>query len=280
MQGKTVAITGATSGIGEVAACRLAQQGARIVLIARDRGRGEQTLKRLELVAPGRNHVVHYANLSRLAEMKGVSEEIAASEARIDVLINNAGAIFGTRQVTGDALELTFATNHMAYFVVTNLLLERLKATPGARIVSTSSDAHRRAKLDFGDFQSEKGYSASGMYGRTKLMNVLFTRELSRRLEGTGVTANCLHPGFVATRFGDASGGLMSLALKAAKKFALTPEEGANTIIYLASSSEVEGVSGKYFHKCKQVLPTAEAQSDADARRLWNISAELSGVGA
>ena len=279
MQGKTVVITGATSGIGEVAACGLAQQGARIVLIARDRGRGEQTLQRLELVAPGRNHVVYYANLSHLAEMKRVSEEIAASEARIDVLINNAGAIFGTRQVTGDALELTFATNHMAYFVVTNLLLERLKATPGARIVSTSSDAHRRAKLDFGDLQSEKGYSAGGMYGRTKLMNILFTRELSRRLAGTGVTANCLHPGFVATRFGDASGGLMSLALRAAKKFALTPEEGANTIIYLASSPEVEGVSGKYFHKCKQVLPTAQAQSDADARRLWAISAELSGVG-
>jgi NAD(P)-dependent dehydrogenase (short-subunit alcohol dehydrogenase family) len=279
VQGKTVVITGATSGIGEVAACRLAEQGARIVLIVRDRGRGEQTLKRLELVAPGRDHVIHYANLRRLAEMKRVSEEIAGSEARIDVLINNAGAIFGTRQVTGDALELTFATNHMAYFVVTNLLLERLKATPGARIVSTSSDAHRRAKLDFGDLQFETGYSAGGMYGRSKLMNILFTRELSRRLAGTGVTANCLHPGFVATRFGDASGGLMSLALRVAKKFALTPEEGANTIVYLASSPEVEGVSGKYFHKCKQVLPTAEAQSDADAQRLWDISAELSGVG-
>lgn len=280
MQGKTVVITGATSGVGEVAACKLAEQGARIVLIARDHGRGEQTRRRLELAAPGRGHVIHYANLSRLAEMKRVSEEIAASEARIDVLINNAGAIFGTRQVTGDALELTFATNHMAYFVVTNLLLERLKATPGARIVSTSSDAHRRAKLDFGDLQLEKGYSAGGMYGRTKLMNILFTRELSRRLAGSGVAANCLHPGFVATRFGDASGGLMSLGLRVAKKFALTPEEGANTIIYLASSPEVEGVSGEYFHKCKQVLPTAEARSDADARRLWNISVELSGVGA
>jgi NAD(P)-dependent dehydrogenase (short-subunit alcohol dehydrogenase family) len=279
VQGKTVVITGATSGIGEVAACELAKQGARIVFIARDRGRAEQTLKRLELVAPGRNHVIHYANLSRLAEMKRVAEQVAGSEARVDVLINNAGAIFGTRQVTGDALELTFATNHMAYFVVTNLLLERLRATPGARIVSTSSDAHRRATLDFGDLQFEKGYSASGMYGRTKLMNILFTRELSRRLAGTGVTANCLHPGFVATRFGDASGGLMSLALRVAKKFALTQEEGAKTIVYLASSPEAEGVSGKYFHKCRQVLPTAEAQNDADASRLWDISAQLSGVG-
>jgi NAD(P)-dependent dehydrogenase (short-subunit alcohol dehydrogenase family) len=280
MQAKTVVITGATSGIGEVAACTLAQQGARIVLIARDRSRGEQTLKRLEAVAPGRNHVVHYANLSRLAEMKRAAEAIAGSEARIDVLINNAGALFATRQLTGDALEMTFATNHIAYFVVTNLLMERLKATPGARIVCTASDAHKRGKLDFSDLQMEKGYTGYAMYGRSKLMNILFTRELARRLAGTGVTANCLHPGFVASRFGDASGGLTSLVLKGAKKFALKPEEGAKTLIYLASSPEVEGVTGNYFYQCKPLAPTAEAQSDADAKRLWDVSAELSGVGA
>jgi len=279
MQGKTVVITGATSGIGEVAACTLAQQGARIVLIARDRSRGEETLKRLEAIAQGRNHVAHYANLSRLPEMKRVAEAIAASEPQIDVLINNAGALFNTRQVTGDALEMTFATNHIAYFVVTSLLLERLKATPGARIVCTASDAHKRGKMDFSDLQMEKGYSGFAMYGRSKLMNILFTRELARRLEGSGVTANCLHPGFVATRFGDASGGLGSFVVKTAKKFALTPEEGAKTIIYLASSAEVNGVSGKYFHKCQQELPSAEAQNDADARRLWDISVQLSGVG-
>jgi NAD(P)-dependent dehydrogenase (short-subunit alcohol dehydrogenase family) len=277
MQGKTVVITGATSGIGEVAACALAQQGARIILIARDRSRGEQTLERLEAVAPGRNHVAHYANLSRLAEMKRAAEAIAGSEPQIDVLINNAGALFATRQVTGDALEMTFATNHIAYFLVTNLLLERLKATPGARIVSTASDAHKRAKLDFDDLQMEKGYSGFGMYGRSKLMNILFTRELSRRLAGSGVTANCLHPGFVATRFADASGGLTSLVVKAAKRFALTPEEGAKTIIYLASSPEVNGITGKYFQKCKQLMPTAEAQNDADAQKLWDISLQLTG---
>jgi NAD(P)-dependent dehydrogenase (short-subunit alcohol dehydrogenase family) len=279
MQGKTVVITGATSGIGEVAACRLAQQGARIILIARDRGRGEQTLTRLEAIAPGRNHVVHCANLSRLAEMKRAAEVIAASEARVDVLINNAGALFARRQVTEDALEMTFATNHIAYFVVTNLLMERLKATPGARIVSTASDAHKRAKLDFDDLQSEKRYSGFGVYGCSKLMNILFTRELARRLTGSGVTANCLHPGFVATRFADTSGGLTSLVVRGAKRFALTPEEGAKTIIYLASSPEVEGITGKYFHKCMQAMPTAEAQNDADAQRLWDISAQLSGVG-
>jgi NAD(P)-dependent dehydrogenase (short-subunit alcohol dehydrogenase family) len=279
MEGKTVVITGATSGIGEVAACRLAQQGARIILIARDRSRAEQTLKRLEAIAPGRNHVVHYANLSRLAEMKRAAVVIAGSEARVDVLINNAGALFATREVTEDALEMTFATNHIAYFVVTNLLIERLKATPGARIVSTASDAHKRAKLDFDDLQSEKRYSGFGVYGRSKLMNILFTRELARRLAGSGVTANCLHPGFVATRFADTSGGLTSLVVRGAKRFALTPEEGAKTIIYLASSPEVDGLTGKYFHKCTQAMPAAEAQNDADAQRLWDISAQLSGVG-
>jgi NAD(P)-dependent dehydrogenase (short-subunit alcohol dehydrogenase family) len=278
MQGKTVVITGATSGIGEIAACQLAEQGARIVLIARDRARGAQTLQRLESIAPGRNHAAHYANLSRLTEMKRVAEAIAASEPQIDVLINNAGAIFATRQVTGDALELTFATNHIAYFVVTNLLLERIKATAGARIVCTASDAHKRAKLDFNDLTFEKGYTGYAMYGRSKLMNILFTRELARRLEGTGVTVNCLHPGFVNTRFGEASGGLMSLALKGAKKFALTPEDGAKTLVYLAASAEVAAVSGKYFHDCKAVSPTAEAQTDADARRLWDVSAQLAGL--
>jgi NAD(P)-dependent dehydrogenase (short-subunit alcohol dehydrogenase family) len=279
MQGKTVVITGATSGIGAVAACSLAQQGARIVAVARERLRGEQTLKRLEALAPGRNHVVHYANLSRLAEMKRVAEVIAASEPRIDVLVNNAGAWFATRQVTGDALEMTFATNHIAYFVVTNLLLERLQATPGARIVSTSSNAHRRAQLDFNDLQSEKHYSGFGMYGRSKLMNILFTRELARRLGGSGVTANCFHPGFVATRFAESMGGLPGLFLKLAKTaIALTPEDGAKTLIYLASSEDVAAVTGAYFHNCKQATPTEEARNDADARRLWDVSVQLSGL--
>jgi NAD(P)-dependent dehydrogenase (short-subunit alcohol dehydrogenase family) len=277
MQGKTVVITGATSGIGEVAACQLAAAGARVVLIARDRARGAQTLQRLESIAPGRNHAAHYANLSRLAEVKRVAENIAATEPQIDVLMNNAGAIFATRQVTGDAVELTFATNHIAYFVLTNLLLERVKATAGARVVCTASDAHKRAKLDFDDLTFAQGYSGFAMYGRSKLMNILFTRELARRLQGTGVTANCLHPGFVNTRFGEAGGGLMSLALRGAKKFALTPEEGAKTLVYLASAPEVAGVSGQYFQDCKQVSPSEEAQNDADARRLWEVSAQLAG---
>jgi NAD(P)-dependent dehydrogenase (short-subunit alcohol dehydrogenase family) len=279
MKDKVVVITGATSGIGEVAADRLAQKGARIVFVARDRARGEEMQKHLHAVAGHATHTVHYGDLSTLSEMKRVGKEIADSEPQIDVLINNAGAMFGSRQVTADGLEKTFAVNHMAYFVMTNLLLDRLKATPGARIVSTASDAHKGNKLDFDDLHSEKSYSSFAVYGRSKLMNILFTRELARRLAGTGVTANCLHPGFVGTRFGDSSGGLMAFAIKIAKNFALTPEQGAQTIIYLASSPEVEGKTGGYYDKCKLVAPTKAAQNDADARRLWDVSAKIAGVG-
>ena len=277
MQGKTVVITGATSGIGEVAADRLAAKGARIVFVAREKARGEESLKHLRAIAPGADHAVHFADLSRISEMKRVSAEIAAANPRIDVLINNAGALFNTRTVTEDGLEKTFALNHMSYFVVSNLL--RPKMGEGGRIVSTASDAHKGAKLNFDDLQSERGYSGFGVYGRSKLCNILFTRELARRLQGTGITANCLHPGFVATRFGDQSGGILAFAVRAAKNFALTPEQGAETIIYLASSPDVANVSGKYFYKSKPETPTKEAQNDADAKRLWDVSAKLSGVG-
>jgi NAD(P)-dependent dehydrogenase (short-subunit alcohol dehydrogenase family) len=209
--------------------------------------------------------------------MKRTASEIAATEPHIDVLINNAGAMFNTRRVTEDELEMTFALNHMAYFVLTNLLLSNMGA--GARIVSTASDAHSGAKLDFSDLQSSHHYSGSAIYGRSKLCNILFTRELARRLQGTGISANCLHPGFVATRFGDQSGGVLSLGIRAAKTFALTPEQGAQTMVYLASSPDVDEASGGYFVKCKPATASREAQNDADAKRLWEISANISGVG-
>ena len=278
MKGKTVVITGATSGIGEVAADRLASKGARIVFIARDRGRGEETLKHLQAIAPGVAHKAYYADLSRISEMKRVASEIAAAEPAIDVLINNAGAAFLRRQVTEDGLEKTFALNHMSYFVVTQLLRPRLKA--GGRIVSTASTAHRGARLDFNDLQSERRYSVMGAYGRSKLCNILFTRELARRLTGTGITANALHPGFVATRFGDDNGGLTALAFGFAKSFALSPEQGAETIIYLASSPDVENVTGLYFHKSKPEKSSAAAQNDTDAKRLWDVSAKIANLPA
>jgi NAD(P)-dependent dehydrogenase (short-subunit alcohol dehydrogenase family) len=278
MNGKTVVITGATSGIGEVAADRLAAKGARIVFIARDQKRGEEQLKHLNAIAPGREHRAFYGDLSRLSEMKRVGAEIATAEPKIDVLINNAGAAFMSRQVTEDGLEKTFALNHMSYFVLTHILRPRIPA--GGRIVSTASTAHRGTHLDFNDLQSEKGYSGFNVYGRSKLCNILFTRELARRLGGTGLTANCLHPGFVATRFGNANGGLFAIALGLAKNFALSPEQGAATIIYLASSPEVENTTGLYFDKCKPVTPSREAQSDADAKRLWDASDKIAGFAA
>ena len=277
MEGKTVVITGATSGIGEVAAVRLAEQGARIVFTARDQARADDTLAALNKANPAAGHAVHMADLSRLAEMKRIGAELAR-EPQIDVLINNAGALFNKRQETADGLEMTFALNHMAYFVVTNLLLSKLK--PGARIVTVASNAHRGAKLDFDDLQSRRSYTGFAVYSRSKLCNILFNRELARRLSGSGVTANALHPGFVATRFGDQSGGLLSIGVWAAKRLtAISKEEGAKTLVYLAASENVAQVNGAYFYECKIDMPSPAARDDRAAKRLWDISAEISGVG-
>ena len=213
-------------------------------------------------------HRVLYADLLKLREMKRVGEQIASSEPRIDVLMNNAGAIFDRHEETEDHLERTFALNHMSYFVITHLLRERLLNTPGARVVSTSSGAHSWGTLDFADLQN-KSYRSMTAYGRSKLCNILFTRELARRLCGTGVTANCLHPGFVATRFGDSGGNAQVLILRFMKLFALSEAEGAKTMIYLASSPKVAGISGEYFDKCAPSTPKPYAQDDVSAARLW-----------
>ena len=278
MKGKTVVITGGTSGIGEIAAEQLAQMGARIVLIARDKSRGEATLTRLFERAPGLVHSVHYADLARISEMKRVAAEIAHKEPRIDVLINNAGAMFSSRRLTADRLEYTFALNHMAYFVITEGLRERLLDSAPARIVNTASAAHQGARLDFGDLQSVKSFGAMKAYGRSKLCNILFTRELARRLHGTGVTANCLHPGFVATRFGDESGGVISRFVGLAKLFAISSKQGAETIIFLASSAAVTETTGEYFYKCRPITPSHAARDDRDALLLWERSAGLAGL--
>ena len=278
MKGKTIVATGATSGIGEVAVLALAGLGARIVFIARDEARAQATMKKLEAHAPGLGHRMHLADLSSMAETRKVGAAIVESEPRIDVLINNAGALFSHRQVTPEGLELTFALNHMAYFVLTEALREKLIGSAPARIVSTSSTAHQGVSLDFSDLQSADGYRGFKVYGRSKLANILFTRELARRLAGTGVTANCLHPGTVATRFGDASGGFMGLLIRFLRLFFISPEEGAETIIYLASSPEVANTTGGYFVKRKMTDPSEVAQDDAAAKRLWEASEALAGA--
>src|ERR1700722_13596864 len=278
MQGKVVVITGGTSGIGQVAAERLASMGARIVLVARSKSRGEAALGRLHQIGSSQAHRVHYGDVSRLADVHRLAAEIRSAEPRIDVLINNAGAMFGKRQVTEDGLELTFATNHMSYFVLTQGLREPLAAAGAARVINTSSHAHYRAKIDFDDLQSERDYKGFPVYSFSKLCNVLFTRVLARRLQGTGVIANSLHPGFVKTRFGDESGGGMARMIGLMKVFAISVEKGAETIIYLASSPDVAKTSGLYFYKCKSVEPSKLALDDAIAERLWAATAKLAGI--
>jgi len=290
MKGKTVVATGATSGIGEAAVLELAGLGARIVVIARNPDRAQATMCKLEAKAPGLGHRVHLADLTSMAATRAVGEAVVASEPRIDVLINNAGAIFIKRRVTSEGLEMTFALNHMAYFVLTDALKGRLIASAPARIVSTTSNAHQNptASLDFDDLQSANGYSGfnplgrlklADVYARSKLANILFTRELARRLVGTRVTANCLHPGFVATRIGRSAGGWASLVIplvQAAR--GLSREEGADTIVYLASSPEVETTTGEYFVKRKITDPSPAARDDAAAKRLWAASEKLAGL--
>jgi NAD(P)-dependent dehydrogenase (short-subunit alcohol dehydrogenase family) len=277
MQGKVVVVTGGTSGIGEVAAERLGSMGARIVLVARSRSRGEATMARLRAAAPGQAHSIHYGDVSRLADLSRLAAEIRAAEPRIDVLINNAGAAFGERLVTEDGLELTFATNHMSYFMLTHGLREQL--APDARIVNTSSTAHYRAQIDFDDLQMKNNWSTLRAYSITKLMNVLFTRALARRLAGTGITTNCLHPGFVKTRIGEGGKGFGGAFFRGMMKvFGISAEKGAETIVYLASSEEVAKTSGLYFYKCKSMEPSKAAQDDAAAERLWTETAKLAEI--
>jgi len=212
---------------------------------------------------------VHYADLSRLKEAKRIAREIAAAESRIDVLVNNAGAMFSRRAVTEDGLERTFALNHMAYFVLTAGLVGRLVASAPARVINTASNAHRKGELDFADLQSEKSYRAFTAYGTSKLCNILFTRELARRLSDLGVTANSFSPGFVATRFGDDAGGAHGAFMRVAKLFAKRPEQGAETLVWLATSPDLAELSSEYFYQCRRGTLTADAQNDVVARRLW-----------
>ncbi|MGA2125953.1 MAG: SDR family oxidoreductase [Xanthobacteraceae bacterium] len=279
MQEKVCVVTGATSGVGLQTATELALRGARVVLVGRETARGVEAMDLIRRRAPKADVAIHYADLARLDQVRELGAALNAGLPRIDVLINNAGAMFQRRQLTAYGLEKTFALNHMAYFLLSDLLRDRLIASAPSRIVNVASDAHRGVTLDFDDLQGEKRYSGFRAYQRSKLCNILFTRELARRLDGTGVTVNCLHPGFVATRFGEENGGLFRVAINLAKRVAaITPERGALTSLYLATSSQVAGETGGYYEKSKLATPSAAAQDDDTARRLWEVSARIAGT--
>ena len=276
MQGKTVLISGATNGIGKVAAAELAKKGAQIVIIGRNPAKTAETVGEIQAASGNQNVHALVADLSSMAEVRRVAAEFKQKFPRLDVLLNNAGGVFTSRQETVDGYEMTFALNHLSYFLLTNLLLDMLKANAPSRIVNVSSDAHRIGALDVDNLQSG-GFNA---YSQSKLMNILFTYELARRLAGTGVTVNVLHPGFVNTGFGRNNSGLMKMAMNVATLFAIKPADGAKTSVYLASSPEVANVTGKYFVKSKPQNSSAASYDEAAQKRLWAISEQMTGISA
>ena len=280
MSEKVVLITGATNGIGKVTALEMAKQGYKVVLVGRNPAKTQATVSEIKLQSGNPAVEGLLADLSSLAELRKLADEFRQRYARLDVLVNNAGAYYASRQESADGYEMTFAVNHLAYFLLTNLLLDMLKASAPARIVNVSSDAHKSAKINFDDLQSTSGYGAQGfsVYGVSKLANILFTYELARQLVGTAVTVNVLHPGLVATGFGTNNRGLMKFAMRFIHRFSISPEQGADTIIYLASSPEVEGVTGKYWVKRKAIPSSSASYDEAAQKRLWNVSAEITGI--
>jgi NAD(P)-dependent dehydrogenase (short-subunit alcohol dehydrogenase family) len=274
MQGKTVLITGANQGIGKASAIELARRGAKVVLVSRNEAKGKAALEEVRAEAKGEAPELLVADLASLAEVRRLAEDFSKAHDRLDVLLNNAGLYVPTRRTTVDGIEETLGVNHLAAFVLTNALLDLLKATPASRIVNVSSVAHHRAKrgMNWDDLEFREGYAGLQVYSHSKLANVLFTYELARRLAGTGVTANCLHPGVVASGFGKTYEGSFAFLLKLASPFLLSNEKGARTSVYLASSEAVLGVTGKYFDKCRAVRSSALSYEEASWSRLWEIS--------
>jgi NAD(P)-dependent dehydrogenase (short-subunit alcohol dehydrogenase family) len=281
MKGKTCLITGATSGIGEVAARELARLGARVIVVGRSPERGTATLERIRAAAGGTELESIVADLSSQAEVRRLADRVRERCERLDVLLNNAGGMFLDRRESPDGIELTLALNHLSYFLLTNELLPLLKASAPARIINVASDAHKGGSIDFDDIQGRRRYRGWTAYQQSKLANVLFTYELARRLQGSGVTANTLHPGFVRTRFfADFTGWIGFVTKLGARLVAIDPEEGARTSVYLASSPEVEGMTGQYFVKSRPVRSAPQSYDRAAAERLWRFSEELTGQAA
>jgi NAD(P)-dependent dehydrogenase (short-subunit alcohol dehydrogenase family) len=281
LRGKTCLITGATSGIGLATAHGLVKLGANLVLVGRDPSRCARAVASLREAAGGPEPEIDslMADLSSLEQVRDLADRVRKHYPRLDVLVNNAGGMFLPRQESADGIEMTWALNHLSYFLLTTLLLDTLRSRPSARIVNVASDAHKSVRgINWDDVERKKSYPPFLTYAQSKLANVLFTAELARRLEGTGVTANSLHPGFVATRFFEPRGLTFRVMQYASWVFATTPEKGAQTPVYLASSPEVEGVSGGYFVSRKAVRPSLAARDPNAAQRLWALSEEMTGL--
>jgi NAD(P)-dependent dehydrogenase (short-subunit alcohol dehydrogenase family) len=278
MQDKHILITGATNGIGLAAAQALAALGANVAIVGRDETRTRVAAAAIGAAARAATIATFVADLGSQTAVRKLAAEVLARCPRLDVLVNNAGAMYGARQLSQDGVELTWAVNHLAPFLLTTLLLDRLKASVPARIITTASVAHQGARIPFHDVNAERGYRSFGRYGETKLANILFTAELARRLEGTGVTANCYHPGLVATGFNRGNGLLTDIGMTALKLVARTPTVGADTLVWLATSADVASVSGKYFFDRRQRQPSREAQDMQAARRLWELSERQCGL--
>lgn len=281
MQGRTCVVTGASSGIGRITALELARRGATLGLVCRDRGRGEETVADIVGKTGNRAVALHLADLASQAATRAVAAELLAAYPRIHLLVNNAGVINLRYSTSPDGIETVFAVNHLAYFLLTNLLLERLEASAPARIVNVASDAHKFVRgVNWDDLGWTRGYKPMRVYGQSKLANILFTTELARRLEGTGVTANAVHPGAVATRFGQNNGAVARVLTKMLAPFFRTPEQGAQTSIHVATSPVLEGVTGRYFANAREARPSRAAQDADAARRLWQVSATMTGLAA
>ena len=278
MGGKVVLITGGTSGIGKAAATALAGMGATVVITGRNEERGKRALQEIREESGNDGVELILADLTVQDEVRRLAEELRERHNQLEVLVNNAGLVLSERTETPDGIETQLAINHLAPFLLTNLLLDLLKESAPSRIVTVSSDAHRWAKIDLDDLQSRKRYRGMQVYGKTKLANIMFTYELAERLEGTGVTANCMHPGGVNTNFGNNQGGPMNLLFRLFKPFMRSPEQGADTLIYLASSPEVKGMTGKYLADRKVKAASDAAYDETTRKRLWEASEELTGL--
>ena len=278
MKDKVVIVTGATDGIGLVTAHELAAMGAEVIVVGRNAEKGRGVVADIKSSSGNEKVELMVADLSSMEEVRKLANEFKSKYKRLDVLVNNAGAVFQKRSESADGFEMTFALNHLNYFLLTNLLLETIKASAPARIINVSSGAHHGEEINFEDLQNQNNYNGLSVYGQSKLANILFTKALAKRLEGIDVTTNAIHPGFVATRFGRNNGGLMGLFMPIAHLFARTPAQGAETLVYAASSPEVENVSGEYFVD-SAVAPSSAASKDMEAaERLWQLSAEMVGL--